>query len=181
MTTVDTRIGKYGTTVVGVKEALRELNKLDKVARRQLTRDFQAVCKPVVDAAKRATPQTPPISGWGRSWTTRSGYKALPWQANLATKNIKAKVSGKKPREYNGRATNLAVFTIAWGGTINTIYDLANKSQTAAGANMVRGLEARHGKASRVLWPAYTANQNEVEQKVSDIIDEVMRVVSRAI
>ena len=181
MTTVDTRIGKYGTTVVGVKEALRELNKLDKVARRQLTKDFQAVCKPVVDAAKRATPQAPPISGWGRSWTTRSGYKALPWQANLATKNIKAKVSGKKPREYNGRMTNLAVFTIAWGGTINTIYDLASKSQTAAGANMVRGLEARHGKASRVLWPAYTANQGEVERQVTEIIDDVMRTVSRAI
>ena len=181
MTTVDTTIGKYGETVVGLKQALRELNKLDKVARRQLTRDFQAVCKPVVDAAKRAVPQQPPISGWGRSWTTRSGYKALPWQANLATKNIKAKVSGKNPREYNGRTTNLAVFTIAWGGTINTLFDLANKSQTAAGANMVRGLEARHGKASRVLWPAYTANQQEVELQVSMIIDDVMRTVSKAI
>lgn len=181
MTTVDTTIGKYGETVVGLKQALRELNKLDKVARRQLTKDFQAVCKPVVDAAKRAVPQQPPISGWGRSWTTRSGYKALPWQANLATKNIKAKVSGKKPREYNGRTTNLAVFTIAWGGTINTLFDLANKSQTAAGANMVRGLEARHGKASRVLWPAYTANQQEVELQVSMIIDDVMRTVSKAI
>ena len=181
MSTVDTTIGKHGSTIAGLKEALRELNNLDKVARRQLTKDFQAVCKPVVDAAKRATPQAPPISGWGRSWTTRSGYKALPWQANLATKNIKAKVSGKKPREYNGRMTNLAVFTIAWGGTINTIYDLASNSQTAAGANMVRGLEARHGKASRALWPAYRANQDEVERQVTQIIDDVMRTVSKAI
>ena len=77
--------------------------------------------------------------------------------------------------------TNLAVFTIAWGGTINTIYDLANKLQTAAGANMVRGLEARHGKASRALWPAYRANQDEVERQVTQIIDDVMRTVSRAI
>jgi len=123
--------------ISGLKELLRELNTFDKRLRRQLTKDFQAVCKPVVDAAKRATPRTEPISGWGRSWTTRSGYKALPWQARLATKNIKAKVSGKKPREYDGRITNLAVFSIAWGGTINTIYDLASKSQTKAGANMV--------------------------------------------
>ena len=164
--------------VAGLKEALRELNTLDKRLRRQLTKDFQAVCKPVIDAAKRATPQLPPISGWGQSWTTRSGYKALPWQANLATKNIKAKVSGKKPREYNGRMTNLAVFTIAWGGTINTIYDLANKSQTAAGANMVRGLESKHGKASRVLWPSYTANQEEVIKEIKNIIEEVSRAVN---
>ena len=162
----------------GLKEALRELNTFDKRLRRQLTKDFQAVCKPVIDAAKRATPQAPPISGWGQSWTTRSGYKALPWQANLATKNIKAKVSGKKPREYNGRMTNLAVFTIAWGGTINTIYDLANKSQTSAGANMVRGLESKHGKASRVLWPAYTANRQEVVQEMKNIIEEVSQIVN---
>ena len=77
--------------------------------------------------------------------------------------------------------TNLAVFTIAWGGIINTIYDLASKSETAAGANMVRGLEARYGKASRGLWPAYRANQDEVERQVTQIIDDVMRTVSKAI
>ena len=46
---------------------------------------------------------------------------------------------------------------------------------------MVRGLEARHGKASRALWPAYRANQDEVERQVTQIIDDVMRTVSRAI
>ena len=164
--------------ISGLKELLRELNTFDKRLRRQLTKDFQAVCKPVVDAAKRATPRTEPISGWSRSWTTRSGYKALPWQPRLATKNIKAKVSGKRPREFDGRITNLAVFSIAWGGTINTIYDLASKSQTKAGANMVRGLESKHGKASRVLWPAYDANKEEVVKEVKNIIEEVSRAVS---
>jgi hypothetical protein len=170
--------------IVGLKEALRELNNLDKTARREITRDFKRICKPVVDAAKRAVPKEAPISGWNRAWKPSTNYQALPWKATLATSRIQAKVSGKKPREYNGRMTNLAVFSIAWAGAINTIFDLAGRGgrgDTAAGANMIRGLEARRGKASRVLWPAYEANKNEVERELAAIIDDVMRQVSKAI
>jgi hypothetical protein len=170
--------------IVGLKEALKELNSLDKSARRAITRDFKRICKPVIDAAKRAVPKEAPISGWNRSWKPSSNYQALPWKASLATQRIQAKVSGKQPREYNGRLTNLAVFSIAWAGAINTIYDLAGRGsngETAAGANMIRGLEARRGKASRVLWPAYEGNKDEVERQLADIIDDVMKQVSRGI
>jgi len=170
--------------IVGLKEALRELNDIDKKARRELTRDFKRVCKPVVDAAKRAVPKEAPISGWNRTWRPSSNYQALPWKSALATSRIQAKVSGKRPREYNGRMTNLAVFSIAWAGAINTIYDLAGRGgrgDTAAGVNMIRGLEARRGKASRVLWPAYEANKEQVEQEVTRIIDDVMQQTNRGI
>ena len=170
--------------IVGLKEALRELNSLDKNARRAITRDFKRICKPVVDAAKRAVPKEAPISGWNRTWRPSSNYQALPWKSALATSRIQAKVSGKTPREFQGRMTNLAVFSIAWAGAINTIYDLAGRGgrgETAAGANMIRGLEARRGKASRVLWPAYEGNKSEVERELADIIDDVMRQTSRAI
>ena len=170
--------------IVGLKEALRELNNLDKKARREITRDFKRICKPVIDAAKRAVPKDAPISGWNRTWRPSSNYQALPWKSTLATSRIQAKVSGKKPREYNGRMTNLAVFSIAWAGAINTIYDLAGRGgrgDTAAGVNMIRGLEARRGKASRVLWPAYEGNKEQVEQELTQIIDDVMRQVSREI
>ena len=171
-------------TIAGLKEALRELNDIDKKARRDLTRDYQRVCKPVIDAAKAAIPRTAPISGWERKWTTKSGRQMLPWSGSVAAKFVKAKVSGKKPREYNGQMTNLAVFSIAFAGSINTVYDLAGRTNggaTKAGQNMIRGLEARKGRASRVLWPAYEANKDEVEQEVARIIDDLMREVSRAI
>ena len=202
--------------IAGLKEAIKALNDIDKSARRKLTRDYKEICQPVIDQAKRNIPSKPPISGWARNWNpanagnSGSGRKvtdawaeverqerrrqrrelpgALPWDQGAAERNIKARVSTKKPREalVEGRTfmANLAVFTIAWSGATNAIFDLAGRTSrgaTKAGANMIRGLEARHGKASRILWPAFEANRGEVEQRMQRLIDDVLRQVNRDI
>jgi hypothetical protein len=206
---------------VGLKEAIKALNDIDKSARRKLTRDYKEICQPVIDQAKRNIPNKAPISGWERNWhpvataqssIARGGFVrrtrdawaeverqerrrerrelpgALPWDQGAAERNIKARVSTKKPREalVEGRTfmANLAVFTIAWSGATNAIYDLAGRTSrgaTKAGANMIRGLEARHGKASRVLWPAFEANRDEVELRMQRLIDDVLRQVNSEI
>jgi hypothetical protein len=168
--------------IVGLKEALKELNETDKKLRRQITKDFRKVVDPVIKTAKAKVPQAPPISGWGRKWTTKSGFQLTPWVGSIGDDYIKAKVSGKKPREWAGRVTNLAAFSVAWTGGINTIYDLAGRKSsgdTERGARMIRALEARHGKASRVLWPAYEMNRDEVERQTLEIVEGVMRAVNR--
>ena len=38
--------------VLGIKEALRELNSIDKEARKKITRDFKQITKPVEQTAK---------------------------------------------------------------------------------------------------------------------------------
>jgi hypothetical protein len=163
---------------VGLKEAVKELNNIDKSARRQLTRDYKQIVEPVIVEAKQRIPFGTPISGWSRSWTTKSGRQMLPWDSAVADDYIKARVSGKRPREYNGMMSNLAVFSIAWSGAINTIYDLAGRTSrgaTKAGANMIRGIEAKKGKASRVLWPAWQANSDEVQRRMQDLIDDLFK------
>ena len=162
--------------MVGIKEAVKELNNIDKAARRELTREYKRIVEPVISEAKQRIPLGAPVSGWERSWTTKSGRQLLPWDSAVADDYIKAKVSGKKPREYNGMMSNLAVFSIAWAGAINTIYDLAGRTSrgaTKAGANMIRGIEARKGKASRVLWPAFDANRDEVMSRMQDLLDKL--------
>ena len=201
---------------VGLKEAIKALNDIDKSARRKLTRDYKEICQPVIDQAKRNIPNKAPISGWERNWNpANAGNRgsgrpvrdawaevqrqerrrerrqlpgALPWDQGAAERNIKARVSTKKPREalVQGQTfmANLAVFTLAWSGATNAIYDLAGRTSrgaTKAGANMIRGLEARHGKASRVLWPAFEANRDEVQLRMQRLIDDVLRQVSREI
>lgn len=163
---------------VGLKEAVKELNTIDKSARRQLTRDYKQIVEPVIVEAKQRIPFGTPISGWSRSWTTKSGREMLPWDSAVADDYIKARVSGKRPREYNGMMSNLAVFSIAWAGAINTIYDLAGRTSrgaTRAGANMIRGIESKKGKASRVLWPAWQANSDEVQRRMQDLIDDLFK------
>ena len=163
---------------VGLKDAVKELNNIDKSARRQLTRDYKEIVAPVITEAKQRIPLGTPISGWERAWTTKSRKQLLPWDGAVADDYIKAKVSGKRPREYNGMMSNLAVFSIAWAGAINTIYDLAGRTSrgaTKSGANMIRGIEAKKGKASRVLWPAWQANQDEVMRRMQRLLDDLFR------
>jgi hypothetical protein len=167
--------------VVGLKEALREINQIDKAARQKITREFKQIMKPVVDEAKQNVPKTPPISGWGRSWKTSSGFQMLPWDGNPATKLVDVKVSGKRPREYNGQVRDLAVLIVRWRGAVNTLFDMARDSKTVQGANMIRGLNASTRQASRVMWPAYEAKSNEVEDAIRDEIAKVMAMVNRRI
>jgi hypothetical protein len=169
--------------VVGVKEAIRELQRVDKSARRQLTKDYRRITDPVIDDAVRKLPSgKPPISGWGRNWKTKSGQQMLPWDTSIGANLMKAKVSGKKPREWAGNMTNLATFIISWSGAINTVYDMAgrkSRGNSVSGRNMIAGLEAKKGKASRVLWPAYEANRDQVEKQMRLVLEDVMQQVNR--
>jgi hypothetical protein len=167
--------------VVGIKEALRELNQIDKSLRRQITKEFKAIGAPVVNEAKNMVPKTPPISGWGRPWTTKSDFKMLPWNGAIGAKYIDTQVSSKRPREFQGKIQDLAVVAIRWRGAVNTVYDLAQKPKTVQGATMIRGLQQNKGKASRVMWPAYSKNADKVEDQIRDQIVKVMELTNRAI
>ena len=172
--------------IVGLKEALRELNQLNPALRRQVTKDFQKICKPVIDAAQQNLPTRPPMSGWGRKWTTPSGFEMLGpggWSGAAAKKFIKAKVSGKRPRSYAGRMENATVFMIRFAGMANTVFSVAGRDNprgnTDAGAQMIKVLEHRYGKPSRVLWPAYEANIAKVQEQVMELTKQVMAEVGK--
>lgn len=172
--------------IVGLKEALRELNQLNPKFRREVTKDFQKICKPVIETAKQNLPTRPPMSGWAKGWKTPSGFEMLPpggWSGAAANKFIKAKVSGKRPRQYAGRMQDATVFMIRFAGMVNTVFSVAGRDNpqgnSEAGAQMIRVLEHRYGKPSRVLWPAYEANKAEVEREVMELTRKVMAEVGR--
>jgi hypothetical protein len=149
------------TEIVGLKQTLKDLNKLNPAFRRQLTRDFAQVAQPVVNDAKSKVP-TMPLSGWKYAWTTKSGATLLPWDSNKASKKIKAGISAKKVGSFQGRATNTSVFFIRWSGAIETIYDMARNGR------MANSLRTKHGQASRALWPAYERHETEVQRGVQE-------------
>ena len=158
--------------MVGLKDTLKTLNKLDPALRRSLTKEYKSIVAPVVNEAKANIPDMP-LSGWQRSWTTKSGFKMLPWDSNKAAKQVKAGVSGKKVKEFQGRTSNLAVFFIRWSGMVDTVFDLTGKGI------MGRNLGAKWGRPSRVMWPAYEKHKNEVEANVEGLAVEAMRAVDK--
>ena len=157
--------------VVGLKDALAQLNKIDKKLRRSITTDFKQIVDPVLVEARRRLPDEAPLSGMARSWKSKSGAELMHWEANKVSKNLKAFTSGKKVRDApGGFRQNLATFGIRWGGPQATLFDMARKG------NLSQALQSRYGSPSRIIWRAYEAQDQEVEKQVRELVNKVMKM-----
>lgn len=195
--------------VVGVKEALRELNSIDVKARRQLTRDFKQIMKPVTTDAAALVPRKEPLSGFARSWTPQgSSTPILPYAGNTRAREprrpttremnyrsgrraearwqqwqagMNAYVSGKRPQTVGDKTRNLTAFGLRWQGPAAVLFDTSGRSSTPQGAQMVSALQAKFGSPSRVMWRAWATGGDEVEANVARLIKSLMAQVGRRI
>jgi len=160
-----------GMEFSGLKDALAELNKIDKSLRRQITKDFKAIVQPVVGRAESMLPSGAPLSGMARSWKGKSGADIMSWNDARVRKNIKAFTSGKKVREApGGFKQNLGTFGIKWMGPQATLFDMGIKG--TLGANLV----AKYGPPSRVIYKAYESASADVERQVAELVNRVMEL-----
>lgn len=173
---VDTRI-----EAIGLKDALRELNKLDKRARRAITKDFKQVAAPAVQTGIKLIPTAEQVpSGLNRSWTPKK-YKLFPYQP--AEMKFGSKLSGKKPKESIYGTKNLATFSLVFSGHGDVVVDLAGvgKNLSEKGKALAAALDKKMGRTpSRITWRAYDENAAEIEGNMQDLIDRVMRDLEQA-
>ena len=88
--------------VQGIKETLKQLNKLAPDLRREITKDYKRITKPMVSAAREAAPNDPPLSGMLRKWR-RGG----PWYGAQVDRKIKSKsIHAKHENETSTKASN---------------------------------------------------------------------------
>lgn len=168
-------------SVVGAKEALRELNKIDKVARRQVTKDYAGIVETVITEARSLTPAQPPLSGMRHRWNPGNRGDVFPYNDAKSDRSIKPFVSGKRPRQYGAYTSDLAVFGIRWGNEAALVSEMSGRGPvpTVKGKQMVAALNRRYGDPGRFLWKAYLAHKDEVERRVDLLIREVMRRVQK--
>lgn len=175
--------------VEGVKEALKELNTINKRLRREITKDFRQIVQPVVNDSVDLLPFKEPMSGWQRGWNPLPGRQSvtgdnkrdiLPWDDRaFYAKQIRAYTSGKKPRAYNGFMKNAVAFGIRWTGPQATLFDMTQGGKTEQGRRMARVLNERYGPASRIIWRAYERSSPDVERQMRQLINRVMMAVGR--
>jgi len=158
--------------IYGLKEAIKELNSIEPGLRNQIAKDFRNVAKPVINDALALIPGTIPLSGMGRNWTTKSGFKMLPWEAGRKQK-ISAKINTKRVTEFRGQIRNVGVFNIVYSGSTGTLFDMAASGRLGA------ALSARYGSRSRVMWKAMEKNNDTVESEMRRIVETVMDKVDR--
>ena len=158
--------------VYGLKAAIKQLNSVEPGLRNEIAKDFRSVAKPVINDALALIPGTVPLSGMGRNWTTKSGFKMLPWEAGKKQK-ISAKINTKKVSEFRGQIRNVGVFNIVYSGSTGTLFDMAASGRLGA------ALSARYGNRSRVMWKAMEKNNETVESEMRRIVETVMDKVDR--
>lgn len=160
--------------IVGLKQALRDINKIDPKFRRSITKEFKNIADPVVKQAQSTNFAQLGLSGFQRSWTTRSGYQMFPLDEAKMSKFVVTGTSGKKPRAYRGRMQNASVFFIRWKSPQATLLEMSAKGEL--GKNMI----AKSGPHGRVLWRAWEQKEREVMQKVEKLVDGVMKFADKA-
>ena len=155
---------------LGLKQALKELNTMDKKLRREITKDFKEIMAPVVNEAQSRLPADAPLSGMARSWKPK-GAELLNWNPSLVKRNLKAFTSGKAIRDTGlSFKQNVGVFGVRWNGPQATLFELAKKGALG------QELTARFGDASRIVWKSYDMHRYEVDDKVKELVNRVMRL-----
>jgi hypothetical protein len=171
--------------VVGLKNALKELNKTNKALRKEIGKDIKKAAEPILKAIRELSPETAPLSGMDHQ--KRTGWK------RGQDKNIVLKVDTRNARKRN--AATGAVFesvgtikVIAKGGPL-IMADMAGraggqKSKNAfrARPNFHTALDGAIGRgASRFMWAGAEKNIDLFQKELEPIVKRVMDAVGRKI
>lgn len=163
--------------VYGVKDALKEINKINPKLRREFTKRYKEIVKPVVEQAKASFPDDPPLSRMGKP------YKHLgAWDGGLVAKGVTPRINTRKARArniekgavYETISTFLIQQKTGWG----SLFDMAGKRNSES--QMARNLVNKgFGSPSRAMWPAYEQHKQEIDLAVLALCKDVMDEVNR--
>jgi hypothetical protein len=144
--------------VVGAKEAIKALGKIDKNLRKEFNADAKKIAEPLVSLAGSRYPDTP-LSGMSRNWQ-QGNKKIFPYTRAKAVKGLKVKFSTRR------NDANVIYITQSNPGAV--VLETAGRGTRSV---LSENLKAR---TNRILWPA-------AEQALPSIQDEMKRLVLRVI
>jgi len=153
-------------TIVGIKETLRELQKVEPDTAKAIKAEFKQIVKPIVDAAKPQVKELP-LSGFARNW--KAG-KILPWSQSAVAKSIIARFSNRK------RGNSLAVFSVTMKSPAGTIFDMAGRGSAN---RLASALDSLYGRPSRLMWPTYERHANQVNENLARLVEKVTDAANR--
>jgi len=165
--------------VVGLKETLRDLNKLDKELSKEIRKDIRAVVQPLADAINAEVPGGAPLSGMDHNG--RTGWNNR--------KKVAVKLDTRKPRKYIDRpgrtVTNVVRVTTKDAPT--AIVDMAGRAggqasrapQARRRPNFASALNSRLGPPSRFMWRTAESQLDEIQRNMTPIINRVEQIMNR--
>lgn len=149
-------------TVYGVREALRELRKVDATLRRQLQAEMRQAAGPLRQAITAGIPRGAPLSGMNNRG--RLGWKN--------PHRLSTRTGGRRNR---GRNTIPLLRVLVLSPAVQ-MADMAAEAVTPQGAAMLDNLP---GGASRYVWPAARRALPAVSADAAAVCDRIMTAVNR--
>ena len=185
---------KVTMQIEGIQKTLAELNKFDKVYRRQVTKDIKGAGTPIINTARKLIGDVPPLSGMVRGKLIKG--REVYWDNKTAKAGLKIKVGRRASRggtvqfkdkfdaETNPRESHSVTFAAR-------PYQLMVAQQTdAAGAiydhagiktkgQFVTNLNVEVGNQPRAIDPAVEQHRDTVQYAVKQIVDEVAKTLNK--
>lgn len=167
--------------VQGLKETLRDLQKLEPELRKQINKDIRRTVKPVADFINSNIPGQAPLSGMDHSG--RTGWRNR--------KAVAIKLDARKPRRYVDKPgrTITSVVRITTKDAPTAIVDMAGKAgggssrapQARRRPNFDNALSARLGAPSRFMWRDTEGQIELVSEELVKIIHDVEQEVNKSL
>lgn len=154
------------TKVVGGKEAILALRRIDPELRKQFTRDAKEVAKPATDAVKIAY-QTVPLSGMERNWSQR-GRKIFPFTVAGARRGVAVKVDTRRSSEN--------VILIEQRNVAAAVFETAGRKHDSS---LSRNLSPVRPGRTRLIGPVVYSRKHLIEKEMQRLIVGVVALVEK--
>ena len=161
----------------GIKETLDSLKEFDKDAVKRFNKVINDELRGAERDAKGLISEEPPMSGWRKAdaakGRTRGGKGWPGWNAGETKSGItKTKAQGKARGDYTTSAGALLNKSAA-----GSIFEVAGRKTAAgfgggSGAQFLRTLGNRFGKASRVVWRVVDKDKDKIERNVENALND---------
>ena len=156
--------------VVGVKDTINKLGKIDKELQKQFKADATAIAQPAINAAKAKYTQVP-LSGMSRNWVSKKdGRKIKGFNVEKAKNGVQMK--------FDTRRGAVGVILIIQKDQAAAIFETAGrKTDNTLGRN----LEPVQAGRTRLIGPAVYKTRRGIETELKKTIAEAARQVQKGI
>ena len=188
--------------IYGIKEALRELNKVAPTMRRQITKDAKRVFNPSLKQLSSALPSTPYLSGDRKSpgmeakWRRGGpgGRQILPTEWAKVPKGT-IKIDTRRARSRNrmsgAQYESAGAFAFIWSNPIANVLEFTGTGKKpykgrfpAQSENFVKQITKKSGApigSAKFVWHKYDTDptlQRQLEQQTSEVLDDAIKIIN---
>ena len=154
--------------IVGAKDAIRSLNKIEPGLRKEFAAEATRIAQPAIQEAQSQYSRIGvPLSGMEGNWTAGS-RKIFPYNVAKALRGVKVKLQGDR------RVTS--VILIEQRDVATAVWETAGRKTPNRLGDQLGQLEPNR---SRVLGPALFRKRNEVQGEMETAMLNVVRRVER--